>query len=273
MGILDLLQQIVHEPAPKLPKSDAFPKILEDFIAKCLLKKPEERPTPRELYDHDLFLKAAKRTPVDLRGWAIEMMNKKNRKSYLNPPAPRSIQDLGKPLPSSTSSASSASASTSSSSSSSSPSSSSSSSSSSHHHTRSTSSTNSASSATAAATAAGSGPSMSSRGPPGMAPQKPTRMPVGGVGSAGGMKTGRASGFTNQAHVQRQTGSAAILMQSQQQKERGREQLAQQHQQQQERQHRDCGMEHYYTASQRQSQGQVPLGQSQPRKMLPSPSP
>ncbi|KAI5290540.1 MAP kinase kinase (MEK), partial [Ascosphaera atra] len=31
MGILDLLQQIVHEPAPKLPKSDAFPKILEDF--------------------------------------------------------------------------------------------------------------------------------------------------------------------------------------------------------------------------------------------------
>ncbi|EEQ35413.1 MAP kinase kinase Ste7 [Microsporum canis CBS 113480] len=50
MGILDLLQQIVHEPAPKLPKSDAFPKILDDFVAKCLLKKPEERPTPRQLY-------------------------------------------------------------------------------------------------------------------------------------------------------------------------------------------------------------------------------
>lgn len=50
MGILDLLQQIVHESAPKLPKSDAFPPILHDFVGKCLLKKPEERPTPRELY-------------------------------------------------------------------------------------------------------------------------------------------------------------------------------------------------------------------------------
>lgn len=49
-GILDLLQQIVLEPAPKLPKSDAFPSILEDMIAKCLLKDPAERPTPKELY-------------------------------------------------------------------------------------------------------------------------------------------------------------------------------------------------------------------------------
>lgn len=50
MGILDLLQQIVHEPAPKLPKSDAFPPILDQMIQKCLLKGPEQRPTPRELY-------------------------------------------------------------------------------------------------------------------------------------------------------------------------------------------------------------------------------
>lgn len=56
MGILDLLQQIVHEPAPKLPKSDAFPKILDDFVAKCLLKKPEERPTPRQLYVRPLYI-------------------------------------------------------------------------------------------------------------------------------------------------------------------------------------------------------------------------
>jgi mitogen-activated protein kinase kinase len=49
-GILDLLQQIVHEPAPKLPKSEAFPPILEDMIQKCLSKKPEERPTPQELF-------------------------------------------------------------------------------------------------------------------------------------------------------------------------------------------------------------------------------
>lgn len=50
MGILDLLQTIVHEPAPKLPQSEAFPVILHDFVAKCLLKNPEERPTPRQLY-------------------------------------------------------------------------------------------------------------------------------------------------------------------------------------------------------------------------------
>lgn len=49
-GILELLQQIVHEPAPKLPKSDAFPQILEDMIQKCLMKNPDDRPTPQELY-------------------------------------------------------------------------------------------------------------------------------------------------------------------------------------------------------------------------------
>lgn len=49
-GILDLLQQIVHEPAPRLPKSDAFPQILDDMIQKCLYKTPDKRPTPQELY-------------------------------------------------------------------------------------------------------------------------------------------------------------------------------------------------------------------------------
>ncbi|KAK5164806.1 MAP kinase kinase (MEK) [Saxophila tyrrhenica] len=85
-GILDLLQQIVLEPAPKLPKSDAFPQILEDVIAKCLMKIPEERPTPQELYDTDPFLQAAKRTPVDLEQWAVNMMERHNRKSHLAPP-------------------------------------------------------------------------------------------------------------------------------------------------------------------------------------------
>ncbi|CAI7605953.1 unnamed protein product [Penicillium pancosmium] len=99
MGILDLLQQIVHETAPKLPKSDAFPPILHDFVGKCLLKKSEERPTPRELYDKDAFLQAAKRTPVDLQEWAISMMERHNRKSYLQPPAPKSLKDTQTPTP------------------------------------------------------------------------------------------------------------------------------------------------------------------------------
>ncbi|KAF2008154.1 MAP kinase [Amniculicola lignicola CBS 123094] len=87
-GILDLLQQIVLEPSPKLPKSDAFPSILEDMIAKCLLKDPSERPTPRELFEHDAFLAAAKRTPVDLEAWAVSMIEHNKRKSHLAPLAP-----------------------------------------------------------------------------------------------------------------------------------------------------------------------------------------
>ncbi|ORY65464.1 MAP kinase [Pseudomassariella vexata] len=93
-GILDLLQQIVHEPAPKLPKSDAFPSILEDMIQKCLSKVPDERPTPQELWDRDPFVQAAKRTPVDLRAWAVGMMEKDNRKSHLAPQLSPSTQDL-----------------------------------------------------------------------------------------------------------------------------------------------------------------------------------
>ncbi|KAJ5306596.1 hypothetical protein PENANT_c031G02655 [Penicillium antarcticum] len=104
MGILDLLQQIVHETAPKLPKSDAFPPILHDFVGKCLLKKSEERPTPRELYDKDAFLQAAKRTPVNLEEWAMSMMKRHDRKSYLGPPAPKSLRETATPTSNSASS-------------------------------------------------------------------------------------------------------------------------------------------------------------------------
>lgn len=49
-GILDLLQQIVLEPAPQLPRSDAFPLSLHNVISKCLMKDPKQRPTPKELF-------------------------------------------------------------------------------------------------------------------------------------------------------------------------------------------------------------------------------
>jgi mitogen-activated protein kinase kinase len=38
-------------------------------------------------------LQAAKRTPVDLQEWAISMMERHNRKSYLAPPAPKSLRE------------------------------------------------------------------------------------------------------------------------------------------------------------------------------------
>ena len=49
-GILDLLQQIVHEPPPRLPKSSAFPVILDEMIQACLSNNADSRPTPRELF-------------------------------------------------------------------------------------------------------------------------------------------------------------------------------------------------------------------------------
>ncbi|KAL2023136.1 hypothetical protein VTK56DRAFT_3742 [Thermocarpiscus australiensis] len=93
-GILDLLQQIVHEPAPRLPKSDAFPQCLEDMIQKCLYKEPERRPTPQELLDRDAFVQASKRTAVDLREWACGLMDRDNRKSHLAPQLSPATQEL-----------------------------------------------------------------------------------------------------------------------------------------------------------------------------------
>lgn len=93
-GILDLLQQIVHEPAPSLPKSDAFPPILEEMIQRCMSKVPDERPTPQELFDKDPFVQAAKRTPVDLMEWAVGLMEKDNRKSHLAPQLSPATQEL-----------------------------------------------------------------------------------------------------------------------------------------------------------------------------------
>ncbi|KAL3424595.1 protein kinase byr1 [Phlyctema vagabunda] len=96
-GILDLLQQIVFEPAPRLPKSEAFPAILDDMIQKCLAKDPAERPTPQQLYEQEPFVQAAKRTPVDLREWAVGLMERDNRKSHLAPQLSPSTQDILRP--------------------------------------------------------------------------------------------------------------------------------------------------------------------------------
>ena len=49
MSILELLQHIVNEPAPRLTPEGRFPKAAEDFVDACLLKDPEARKTPKEL--------------------------------------------------------------------------------------------------------------------------------------------------------------------------------------------------------------------------------
>lgn len=49
MSILELLQHIVNEPAPRLQPEGKFPTIAEEFVDACLLKDPEARPTPKDL--------------------------------------------------------------------------------------------------------------------------------------------------------------------------------------------------------------------------------
>lgn len=46
------------------------------------------------LQDRDMFVQAAKRTPVDLREWAVGLMERDNRKSHLAPQLSPSTQAL-----------------------------------------------------------------------------------------------------------------------------------------------------------------------------------
>ncbi|KAF8623317.1 hypothetical protein AX17_007458 [Amanita inopinata Kibby_2008] len=49
MSILELMHQIVNEPAPRLGSEGRFPKEADEFVHACLLKNPEERKTPKLL--------------------------------------------------------------------------------------------------------------------------------------------------------------------------------------------------------------------------------
>lgn len=49
MSILELLQHIVNEPAPRLTPEGRFPAEAEDFVDSCLLKDPDTRKTPKDL--------------------------------------------------------------------------------------------------------------------------------------------------------------------------------------------------------------------------------
>jgi mitogen-activated protein kinase kinase len=69
MSILDLLQHIVNEPAPKLPRDDGrFKPEMCDFVDLCLRKDPKARPSPKELTKHE-YVKDMESAKVDLLGW------------------------------------------------------------------------------------------------------------------------------------------------------------------------------------------------------------
>jgi len=69
MSILELLQHIVNEPAPRLTPEGRFPKEAEDFVDSCLFKDPDARKTPKDLLKHE-WIEKAKASTIDLEAWA-----------------------------------------------------------------------------------------------------------------------------------------------------------------------------------------------------------
>ncbi|KDN46641.1 kinase-like protein [Tilletiaria anomala UBC 951] len=72
MSILDLLQHIVNEPSPKLPDWPDFSKLMHDFSAKCLLKDPEARPSPKDLLSH-AYIKQSEQSTYDVVAWVQQL--------------------------------------------------------------------------------------------------------------------------------------------------------------------------------------------------------
>jgi mitogen-activated protein kinase kinase len=69
MSILELLQHIVNEPAPRLTPEGRYPKVAESFIDSCLLKDPDSRKTPKDLLK-DAWIDEARISTVNLEEWA-----------------------------------------------------------------------------------------------------------------------------------------------------------------------------------------------------------
>ncbi|KAH8114495.1 Pkinase-domain-containing protein [Phellopilus nigrolimitatus] len=69
MSILELLQHIVNEPAPRLTPEGRFPSEAEVFVDSCLSKDPDERQTPKDLLNHP-WIRQSRKSSIDLEAWA-----------------------------------------------------------------------------------------------------------------------------------------------------------------------------------------------------------
>ncbi|TPX34543.1 hypothetical protein SmJEL517_g02835 [Synchytrium microbalum] len=72
LTVFELLEYIVHEEAPTLPKGK-FSDDLEKFVAKCLIKDHGKRPSPSDLLN-DPFVSKASQSTVDLKAWAVSTL-------------------------------------------------------------------------------------------------------------------------------------------------------------------------------------------------------
>ncbi|KAJ1769282.1 Protein kinase C signaling pathway involved MAPKK protein [Coemansia sp. RSA 1813] len=67
LSVIELLEYIIHMPVPEMDKSK-FSKECCDFVRKCLIKDPKDRPTPAQLLEHPFITKAASKK-LDLKSW------------------------------------------------------------------------------------------------------------------------------------------------------------------------------------------------------------
>ncbi|KAI8489211.1 dual specificity mitogen-activated protein kinase kinase 1-like isoform X1 [Branchiostoma floridae x Branchiostoma belcheri] len=73
MAIFELLDYIVNESPPKLPRKIFTDKFI-DFVDKCLVKNPAERADLKQLMVHP-FIKRSESEDVDFAGWVCKTMN------------------------------------------------------------------------------------------------------------------------------------------------------------------------------------------------------
>ncbi|CAI9733939.1 specificity mitogen-activated kinase kinase 1-like isoform X1 [Octopus vulgaris] len=72
MAIFELLDYIVNEPPPSLPKGKFSPEFI-DFVDRCLKKNPSERADLQSLKDHP-FVRKAEAEPIDVGYWLCKVM-------------------------------------------------------------------------------------------------------------------------------------------------------------------------------------------------------
>lgn len=73
MAIFELLDFIVNEPPPTLPKGKFTDEFI-DFVDRCLKKNPSERADLHSLMSHD-FVKRSETEDTDIGNWVCKVMN------------------------------------------------------------------------------------------------------------------------------------------------------------------------------------------------------
>ncbi|KAI8323677.1 Pkinase-domain-containing protein [Martensiomyces pterosporus] len=71
LSVIELLEYIIHMPVPEMDKAKFSPECC-DFVSVCLIKDPNQRPTPSQLLDHPFIKKAASKR-LDLKKWVQQV--------------------------------------------------------------------------------------------------------------------------------------------------------------------------------------------------------